>query len=42
MDSIADSNSHYIKITSKKKWSWGIDEPVYVEGKFNVKRAEGR
>ena len=22
------------------KWSWGIDEPVFVEGKFNVKRAK--
>jgi len=31
-------NSHYIRITPIKKWSWGIDEPVFVEGKFNVKK----
>ena len=30
---------HYIRITPKKKWSWGIEEPVFVEGKFNVNRA---
>ena len=42
MDSTGHSNPHYIRITPKKKWSWGIDEPVFVEGKFNVKRAEGR
>lgn len=42
MDNTDHSNSHYIRITPKKKWSWGIDEPVFVQGKFNVKRAEGR
>jgi pyridoxamine 5'-phosphate oxidase family protein len=42
MDSTGHSNPHYIRITPKKKWSWGIDEPVFVEGKFNVKRAEAR
>lgn len=42
MDSTGDSNLHYIRITPKKKWSWGIEEPVFVEGKFNVKIAEGR
>jgi pyridoxamine 5'-phosphate oxidase family protein len=30
----------YIRITPEKKWSWGIEEPVFVEGKFNVKKAE--
>ena len=30
----------YIRITPTKKWSWGIDEPVFVEGKFNVKKAK--
>ena len=28
----------YIRIKPTKKWSWGIDEPVFVEGKFNVKK----
>lgn len=35
-------NPQYIRITPKKKWSWGIEEPVFVQGKFNVKRAEAR
>jgi hypothetical protein len=26
----------YIRIKPKKKWSWGIDEPVFVEGSFNA------
>src|SRR5919198_2092134 len=29
----------YIRIKPMKKWSWGIDEPVFAKGKFNVKRA---
>jgi pyridoxamine 5'-phosphate oxidase family protein len=33
-------NPYYIRITPKKKWSWGIEEPVFVQGKFNVKRAQ--
>lgn len=41
MDSTGNSNLYYIRITPKKKWSWGIEEPVFVEGKFNVKIAEG-
>jgi pyridoxamine 5'-phosphate oxidase family protein len=40
MDSTDHSNPQYIRISPKKKWSWGIDEPIFVEGKFNVKRAE--
>jgi pyridoxamine 5'-phosphate oxidase family protein len=30
--------SRYIRIKPIKKWAWGIDEPVFVEGKFNVKK----
>jgi pyridoxamine 5'-phosphate oxidase family protein len=33
-------NYHNIRISTKKKWSSGIDEPVFVEGRFNVKRAK--
>jgi pyridoxamine 5'-phosphate oxidase family protein len=40
MESTGHSNPQYIRISPKKKWSWGIDEPVFVEGKFNVKRAK--
>ena len=31
--------SIYIRIKPTKKWGWGIDEPVFVEGKFNVKKS---
>ena len=31
--------SRYIRIKPTKKWGWGIDEPVFVEGKFNVKKS---
>lgn len=34
--------SRYIRIRTTKKWSWGIDEPVFVEGKFNVKKSTSR
>lgn len=37
MDSTDHSNSQYIRINPKRKWSWGIEEPVFVEGRFNVK-----
>jgi pyridoxamine 5'-phosphate oxidase family protein len=40
MDHTSNSNFHYIRIRPNKKWSWGIDEPVFSEGKFNVKRAK--
>ncbi|MGA6989041.1 MAG: PPOX class F420-dependent oxidoreductase, partial [Nitrososphaeraceae archaeon] len=40
MESTDHPNTQYIRITPKKKWSWGIDEPIFVEGKFNVKRAQ--
>jgi len=32
--------STYIRIKPTKKWGWGIDEPVFVEGKFNVKKSK--
>jgi pyridoxamine 5'-phosphate oxidase family protein len=32
----------YIRIKPEKKWSWGFEEPVFVEGRFNVKRQERR
>jgi pyridoxamine 5'-phosphate oxidase family protein len=40
MESTDHSNPQYIRISPKKKWSWGIEEPVFVEGRFNVKRAK--
>jgi pyridoxamine 5'-phosphate oxidase family protein len=40
MESTDHPNPQYIRITPKKKWSWGIEEPVFVQGKFNVKRAQ--
>jgi len=40
MESTGHSNPQYIRISPKKKWSWGIEEPVFVEGRFNVKRAK--
>ena len=40
MDGTGDSDHKYIRISPKKKWSWGIDEPIFVEGRFNVKRAK--
>jgi pyridoxamine 5'-phosphate oxidase family protein len=40
MDRTGHSSPQYIRISPKKKWSWGIDEPIFVEGRFNVKKAE--
>jgi pyridoxamine 5'-phosphate oxidase family protein len=40
MDRTGHSNPQYIRIIPKKKWSWGIDEPIFVEGRFNLKKAE--
>jgi pyridoxamine 5'-phosphate oxidase family protein len=40
MEGTDHSNPQYIRISPKKKWSWGIEEPVFVEGRFNVKRAK--
>ncbi len=30
---------HYIRVTPGVKWSWGIEGPVFVEGRFNVKKS---
>jgi len=40
MDPSGHSEHTYIRIRPIKKWSWGIDEPVFTDGKFNVKRAQ--
>jgi pyridoxamine 5'-phosphate oxidase family protein len=40
IESTGHSNPQYIRISPKKKWSWGIEEPFFVEGRFNVKRAK--
>jgi pyridoxamine 5'-phosphate oxidase family protein len=40
MDRTGHSNNQYIRITPYKKWSWGIEGPVFVEGKFNVKKTK--
>ena len=29
----------YIRIRPAKNWAWGIDEPVFQRGRFNVKKA---
>jgi pyridoxamine 5'-phosphate oxidase family protein len=42
MESTSHPHPQYIRITPIRKWSWGIDEPVFVEGKFNVKKAKRR
>jgi pyridoxamine 5'-phosphate oxidase family protein len=40
MEGTSHPNPSYIRIKPDKKWSWGIEEPVFVEGRFNVKRAK--
>jgi pyridoxamine 5'-phosphate oxidase family protein len=40
MENTDHPNPQYIRITPKKKWSWGVDGPVFVQGKFNVKKAK--
>jgi pyridoxamine 5'-phosphate oxidase family protein len=40
MESTDHPNPQYIRVTPKRKWSWGIEEPIFVEGRFNVKRAQ--
>jgi pyridoxamine 5'-phosphate oxidase family protein len=39
MEGTGHPNPSYIRVKPDKKWSWGIEEPVFVEGRFNVKRA---
>jgi pyridoxamine 5'-phosphate oxidase family protein len=36
-----EGTATYIRIKPKRKWSWGVDEPVFMEERFDVKRAEG-
>jgi pyridoxamine 5'-phosphate oxidase family protein len=36
------SSATYIRIRPVKKWSWGIDEPIFQGGRFNVKRASAK
>ena len=38
MDQAGRSPQHYIRISPKKKWSWGIEEPMFVNGRFSVKK----
>jgi pyridoxamine 5'-phosphate oxidase family protein len=40
MERTGHSEATYIRIKPEKTWSWGIEEPVFLEGKFNVKRAK--
>jgi pyridoxamine 5'-phosphate oxidase family protein len=40
MEGTGHANPTYIRVKPDKKWSWGIEEPVFVEGRFNVKRAK--
>jgi pyridoxamine 5'-phosphate oxidase family protein len=39
MNNTNHPQAKYIRIKPYKKWSWGIEEPVFKDGKFNVKRA---
>ena len=40
MENTDHPNPQYIRVNPKKKWSWGVEEPVFVQGKFNVKKAK--
>jgi pyridoxamine 5'-phosphate oxidase family protein len=40
MEETGHPNPSYIRVKPDKKWSWGIEEPVFVKGRFNVKRAK--
>ena len=39
MDNTDHPNLQYIRIIPNNQWSWGVEEPVFVQGKFNVKKA---
>jgi pyridoxamine 5'-phosphate oxidase family protein len=39
MDQAGHSEHWYIRIRPTKKWSRGIDEPAFVEGRINIKNA---
>jgi pyridoxamine 5'-phosphate oxidase family protein len=40
MENTDHPNPQYIRVNPKKKWSWGVEQPVFVLGKFNVKKAK--
>jgi pyridoxamine 5'-phosphate oxidase family protein len=40
MEETGHPNPSYIRVKPDKKWSWGIEEPVFIEDRFNVKRAK--
>jgi pyridoxamine 5'-phosphate oxidase family protein len=40
MEKTGHPNPQYIRVNPKKKWSWGVEEAVFVQGKFNVKKAK--
>ena len=40
MENTDQPNPQYIRVNPKKKWSWGVEQPVFVQGKFNVNKAK--
>ncbi len=40
MENTNHPNPQYIRVNPKKKWSWGVEQPVFVQGKFKVKKAK--
>jgi len=38
MSFIDNSQTRYLRIRPKKKWSWGIENPIFMGGKFKVER----
>jgi len=40
MENTDQPNPQYIRVNPKKKWNWGVEQPVFVQGKFNVKKAK--
>ena len=40
MNQTGHTEHQYIRIRPMKKWSWGIDGPVFTDGKFNVKSTQ--
>ncbi|HJY14484.1 MAG TPA: PPOX class F420-dependent oxidoreductase [Nitrososphaeraceae archaeon] len=40
MENTDHPNPQYIRVNPEKKWSWGVEEPVFVQGKFKVKEAQ--
>jgi len=40
MENTNHPNPQYIRVNPEKKWSWGVEQPVFVQGKFKVKKAK--